>query len=258
MSIRNLRVATRINVSFAALVMLLVAVGAGSLRQMQGMHGSSAEVEGNWLPSIIAISHHDQATWQIRASTLRALASFDTTTAAKLDNEKAELARAGDTYRGYISSPEEQPLHKRFDADLRNYLSLQNPIIEHLSANQLADAEQLVNQKLNEQGHLMNTDLAALTKLNEDGAKNAAPASSSAYQRANLLVGFILAGAVLMALVLVLSRSIVRPLSRAVQVASAAEQQAAVAREVDRSLVNIRDLSRLAVELNAVVASFRL
>lgn len=256
MSIRNLRVATRINVSFAALVMLLVAVGAGSLRQMQGMHGSSAEVEGNWLPSIIAISHLHQATWQIRASTLRALASFDTTTAAKLDNEKAELARAGDTYRGYISSPEEQPLHNRFDADLRNYLSLQNPIIKHLSANQLADAEQLVNQKLNEQGHLMNTDLAALTKLNEDGAKNAAPASSSAYQRANLLVGFILAGAVLMALVL--SRSIVRLLSRAVQVASAAEQQAAVAREVDRSLVNIRDLSRLAVELNAVVASFRL
>lgn len=256
MSIRNLRVATRINVGFAALVMLLVAVGAGSLRQMQGMHGSSGEVEGNWLPSIIAISHLDQATWQIRASTLRALASFDTTTAAKLDNEKSELARAGDTYRGYISNPEEQPLHNRFDADLRNYLSLQNPIIEHLSANQLADAEQLVNQKLNEQGHLMSTDLAALTKLNEDGAKNAAPASSSAYQRANLLVGFILAGAVLMALVL--PRSIVRPLSRAVQVASAAEQQAAVAREVDRSLVNIRDLSRLAVELNAVVASFRL
>lgn len=256
MSIRNLRVATRINVGFAALVMLLVAVGAGSLRQMQGMHGSSGEVEGNWLPSIIAISHLDQATWQIRASTLRALASFDTTTAAELDNEKSELARAGDTYRGYISSPEEQPLHNRFDADLRNYLSLQNPIIEHLSANQLADAEQLVNQKLNEQGHLMSTDLAALTKLNEDGAKNAAPASSSAYQRANLLVGFILAGAVRMALVL--SRSIVRPLSRAVPVASAAGQQAAVAREVDRSLVNIRDLSRLAVELNAVVTSFRL
>ncbi|MBB4820602.1 methyl-accepting chemotaxis protein [Pseudomonas alcaligenes] len=256
MSIRNLRVATRINVGFAALVMLLVAVGAGSLRQMQGMHGSSGEVEGNWLPSIIAISHLDQATWQIRASTLRALASFDITTAAELENEKSELARAGDTYRGYIPSPEEQPLHNRFDADLRNYLSLQNPIIEHLSANQLADAEQLVNQKLNEQGHLMNTDLAALTKLNEGGAENAAPASSSAYQRANLLVGFILAGAVLMALVL--SRSIVRPLSRAVQVASAAEQQAAVAREVDRSLVNIRDLSRLAVELNAVVASFRL
>lgn len=256
MSIRNLRVATRINVGFAALVMLLVAVGAGSLRQMQGMHGSSAEVEGNWLPSIIAISHLDQATWQIRASTLRALASFDTTTAAELDNEKSELARAGDTYRGYISSPEEQPLHNRFDADLRNYLSLQNPIIEHLSANQLADAEQLVNQKLNEQGHLMNTDLAALTKLNEDGAKNAAPASSSAYQRANLLVGFILAGAVRMALVL--PRSIVRPLSRAVPVASAAGQQAAVAREVDRSLVNMRDVSRLAVELNAVVTSFRL
>ncbi|WP_350448512.1 MCP four helix bundle domain-containing protein [Pseudomonas solani] len=253
MSIRNLRVATRINVGFAALVMLLVAVGAGSL---QGMHGSSAEVEGNWLPSIIAISHLDQATWQIRASTLRALASFDTTTATKLDNEKSELARAGDTYRGYISSPEEQPLHNRFDADLRNYLSLQNPIIEHLSANQLADAEQLVNQKLNEQGHLMSTDLAALTKLNEDGAKNAAPASSSTYQRANLLVGFTLAGAALMALVL--PRSIVRPLSRAVQVASAAEQQAAVAREVDRSLVNMRDVSRLAVELNAVVTSFRL
>lgn len=61
-----------------------------------------------------------------------------------------------------------------------------------------------------------------------------------------------------------------------VQVASAAEQQAAVAREVDRSLVNIRDLStqtsagasqtrsssqdlsRLAVELKSAVASFRL
>lgn len=58
--------------------------------------------------------------------------------------------------------------------------------------------------------------------------------------------------------------------------ASAAEQQAAVAREVDRSLVNIRDLStqtsagasqtrsssqdlsRLAVELKSAVASFRL
>ncbi|MCY1463231.1 Methyl-accepting chemotaxis protein McpQ [compost metagenome] len=58
-------------------------------------------------------------------------------------------------------------------------------------------------------------------------------------------------------------------------IASAAEEQAQVAREVDRNLVNIRDLStqtsaganqtsaasqdlsRLAVELNAMVSKFR-
>ncbi|MFE1815226.1 methyl-accepting chemotaxis protein [Metapseudomonas otitidis] len=73
-----------------------------------------------------------------------------------------------------------------------------------------------------------------------------------------------------------ISRTIAAINEQNVMIASAAEEQAAVAREVDRSLINIRDLSaqtaagaqqtsassqdlsRLAVELNRVVSSFRL
>ncbi|MFP5339190.1 MAG: hypothetical protein ACLGIW_11990, partial [Gammaproteobacteria bacterium] len=73
-----------------------------------------------------------------------------------------------------------------------------------------------------------------------------------------------------------IARSITEINERNLLIASASEEQASVAREVDRNLVNIRDLSlqtsaganqtsassqelsRLAVELNSMVSRFRL
>lgn len=55
MSIRNIRVSTRISLGFTGLVLLLMVVGGGSLLQMQRMNTSSAEVHDNWLPSILAL-----------------------------------------------------------------------------------------------------------------------------------------------------------------------------------------------------------
>ena len=93
MMIRSLRVSTRINFGFAVLVTLLMLVGAGSLMQMHQMHDSSEAVDGNWLPSIVAISHMDEATLQLRASTLRALVTYDEATKARLATDEATLQK---------------------------------------------------------------------------------------------------------------------------------------------------------------------
>ena len=226
MLIRSLRVSTRINAGFAVLVTLLMLVGGGSLMQMHQMHDSSQAVDGNWLPSIVAISHMDEATLQLRASTLRALVTFDEAAKARLVTDEATLQKARDTYSKLISSDEEQKLFDRYVEHLRGYLEVRRAVIEHLAAGEREEAESIVTTRLNELGSALSTDLKALIEINEEGARQASTASNSAFQHANLLVWLILAGAVGLAVILalLLSRSIVRPLNQAVEVASQVSQ----------------------------------
>ncbi len=226
MLIRSLRVSTRINFGFAVLVTLLMLVGVGSLMQMHQMHDSSEAVDGNWLPSIIALGHMDEATLQLRASTLRALVTYDEAARNRLAADETALQKARDSYIRMISSDEEQRLFDRYLEDLRSYIDVRGTVVQHLETGDKDGAQSLVTAKLNELGSALSNDLAALIRINEEGAKQASTASTSAFQRANLLVVLILVGAVGLAVILalLLSRSIVRPLNQAVEVASQVSQ----------------------------------
>ncbi|KIV73940.1 Methyl-accepting chemotaxis protein I (serine chemoreceptor protein) [Pseudomonas sp. FeS53a] len=221
MSIRSYRVSTRIGAGFAALVLLLLAVGAGSLWQMGHMDSRSEEVQTNWLPSIIALEDVGMSAMQMRNATLRAYIDYNPQTRQRVMDERTRLAGKEDTYRPLISSPEEKATYERFATARQAYQETQGKIFDMLDAGQKDQALQLVNVVLNQHGGEMTEALQALVELNKKGATSAADASGAAYHEAKFLVLVILGGALGLAIVLavVLSRSVVRPLAQAVGVA---------------------------------------
>lgn len=221
MTIRNLRVSTRIAIAFAGLVVLLLAVGGGSLLQMRAMNNSASEVDGNWLPSILALGQMDVATMHLRASTLRVAVIDNETNRKLLATDRQSLEEAQAQYRPLISSDDEAAGYERFRIALQSYYEGQQRLLDLLAQSRLAEAHDLISQVLNSRGNTLVSELKGLTKLNADGAKAATVSSEKAYDEARLLVLVILVGAVLLAIILalVMSRSIVRPLAQAVEVA---------------------------------------
>lgn len=221
MSIRDFRVSTRIAGGFAGLVVLLLAVGFGSLLQMQRMNGSAEDVDSNWLPSILALGRVDNATMRVRADTLRAAISYGDALRQRIDEDGRSLLQAEEAYRVLISSPAEQATYERYLSARQAYQQTQRQLLELLAAGKQKESDELVSRELNARGAALAQDLEALVQINSEGAKAAAQASRQAYEEARVLVLAILGGALLLAVVLavVLSRSIVRPLTLAVQVA---------------------------------------
>ncbi|HHG4505737.1 methyl-accepting chemotaxis protein [Pseudomonas aeruginosa] len=220
MSIRNIRVSTRISLGFTGLVLLLMVVGGGSLLQMQRMNTSSAEVHDNWLPSILALDELNGASMRVRISTLRAAVRLEADALPRIERERAGLAEAQERYRKLISNSEEQQIYERFAANQQTYIETQNQLLELLKNAKREEADNLIGQ-MSSRATSIASDLEALTKLNSDGATSAAMTSKTAYENAKLMVWLILAGTVALAigLAVLLSRSIVRPLAQAVQVA---------------------------------------
>lgn len=132
MSIRNIRVSTRISLGFTGLVLLLMVVGGGSLLQMQRMNTSSAEVHDNWLPSILALDELNGASMRVRISTLRAAVRLEADALPRIERERAGLAEAQERYRKLISNSEEQQIYERFAANQQTYIETQNQLLELL------------------------------------------------------------------------------------------------------------------------------
>lgn len=169
MSIRSYRVSTRIGAGFAALVLLLLAVGAGSLWQMGHMDEKSEEVQSNWLPSIIALEDVGMSAMQMRNATLRAYIDYNPQTRQRVMDERNTLAGKEETYRPLISSSEEKASYERFAAARQAYQDTQTKIFEMLDAGQKDQALQLVNGVLNQHGGKMTEALQALVQINKQG-----------------------------------------------------------------------------------------
>ncbi|XQE69029.1 methyl-accepting chemotaxis protein [Pseudomonas sp. P3C3] len=207
------------------LALLVLLVGGFSLLQMRQMHQASTEVDENWLPSIMALSDVSQDILRIRAATLRLIVVRDPTilqqNVQRLGELKADLRRAQDRYETLISSPEERAAYKRFEVAQEAYLREQEKIMRHSEADDLDEAIAVASGVLNTHADAMTKALVELTDLNSSGAQQAAEANKAAYERAfTLALSLMLVAVVLTVfLAMLFTRSIVRPLNEAVEVA---------------------------------------
>jgi methyl-accepting chemotaxis protein len=225
MFLRTMKIATRASLGFAVLALLVVLVGGFSLQQMKRMNNAAAEVKYNWLPSVKALNDMGQNILRIRSATLRLVVIREA--AAVKQNEfllnelKNDLAKAQKEYEGLISIDEERLVFERFKAAQSAYMTEQVKVMQFSAQDDIDSAIAVVSGEMNKYDSEMAKLLIDLTNFNEHGAKDAADLSSAVYENALILV-LVLIGAALLAttfLAIVLTRSIVRPLYEAVEVA---------------------------------------
>ena len=225
MSLRNLTIGLRASLFFALMTLLMVALGGFALLQMQRMHSYSDEVDKNWLPAILASNDIGLATSRVRALTLRLLTQESTAdindTLARMQEGKAALDAADGRYEALISSEQERAAYGQFVAARDRYMAQQEVVTDLVKSGRRQAAEDAVSSKLNGYADDMVAKLAELTRLNQQGASAAAGKTSDVYGDSVKMVLALAIASVIATIVLalMLTRSIVGPISQALQVA---------------------------------------
>ncbi|MEO1830479.1 MAG: methyl-accepting chemotaxis protein [Pseudomonas sp.] len=225
MSLRNLTIGLRASLFFALMTLLMVALGGFALLQMQRMHSYSDEVDKNWLPAILASNDIGLATSRVRALTLRLLTQESPAdindTLARMQEGKAALDAADGRYEALISSEQERAAYGQFVAARDRYMAQQEVVTDLVKSGRRQAAEDAVSSKLNGYADDMVAKLAELTRLNQQGASAAAGKTSDVYGDSVKMVLALAIASVIATIVLalMLTRSIVGPISQALQVA---------------------------------------
>ena len=225
MTLRNLNIAPRASLGFGLVALLVLILGGFSLLQMAEMNKQSEQVNQNWLPSILSLGEMNQDVLRLRALTLRLMLNTDETMTrqnlARVEELKGMLGKAQGTYEKLISSAEEKSAYGRFKQAEGNYLQEQSKIVDAIRQSDLDAALAVANGPLNGHADSMAKALVELSEINRVGANAAAEAADAVFASARLwvMVMIALALGLTVILALLLTRSIVAPLTEAVRVA---------------------------------------
>ena len=225
MSIRNLNIAPRAGLGFGLLALMMFGLGAFALMQMSNMREQSDEVDNNWLPSVMAVGEINQDLLRVRALTMRLLINRDPQALAsnesKLNDVKRNLGAAQKRYEALIVLPRERELFDRFQAKEKTYLQHQGEVMALSARNQVPEAVTELNGEMSQMADELAVTLNELLDLNRSNANQATVLARDVFSESRRwVIGMVLVtGVMTIALALLLTRSIVVPLSQSLKLA---------------------------------------
>ncbi|TRO16268.1 methyl-accepting chemotaxis protein [Ectopseudomonas mendocina] len=225
MSLRDLSIAPRAALGFGLVALLVVLLGIFSLMQMGAMREKSNEINVNWLPSVLAIGDVNANVLRLRAITLRLTLNRDS---AQVQNNlrlaeelRSSLGKNQGIYEQLISSAEERAIYDEFKRVEAAYLQEQDRIMEAARQGNFDAAIEVASGSLNQHADDMLQNLGKLTEINRVSALAAGDTVAEVTDSARIwVIGMmIVATLATVVLALLLTRSIVAPLTEAVRVA---------------------------------------
>jgi methyl-accepting chemotaxis protein len=227
MSIRRLNISSRSAIGFGLIGFMVLALGLFALNQMGEMRKQSSEVDQNWLPSLISLSNLNDGMQRTRALTMRMV--ILTSDHARTATKQTLLTLAGDiasmkaAYEKLLTTADEKAAYERFNAAQALYMAEQGKIIELTSQGAREQAIELMNGNIGGHADAMTKALIDLQHINAEEAGHAADRASAAYETAFswVIITIIMAALATVALAMLFTKSIVRPLNQAVEVAEA-------------------------------------
>ncbi|WP_347904851.1 methyl-accepting chemotaxis protein [Pseudomonas purpurea] len=225
MSLRNLNIAPRAGLGFGVLALMVFCLGGFALMQMSNMREQSDEVDNNWLPSVMSVGEMNQDLLRVRALTMRLLINRDPLALAqnvsKINDIKKGLTVAQDRYDKLIVLPEERVLFDRFKLNEKKYLDFQEQVMALSAQGRVEDAIALVNGEMSHLADELSVTLHELVELNRLNANLATELARAVFSSSRVWVGVMIGVTALITigLALLLTRSIVLPLSQSLKVA---------------------------------------
>jgi len=225
MSLRHLNIAPRASLGFAFIALLVVVLGVFAVNRMTLIRQASVDMSSNQLPSVAYLGNLTENVLRMRILSFRvlvnrepaALQEAQTRIAALVD--KVRAAQAG--YAALPSVPEEAALYKTFIGTLDNYLTAQAEMLALSKQDKVDELRTLINTRIKDGTDQMGEQLNKLIALNSAGAKQANVQAGQSYDSAITGIVVVAVAAALLTVLLawLLTRSIVTPLRKAVEVA---------------------------------------
>ncbi|MCW6058948.1 methyl-accepting chemotaxis protein [Pseudomonas syringae] len=225
--LRRFKITLRLVICFAITSLLMVALGAFCLLQMQAIRTQGEAVESGALPSIATADAIAIGLVKLRSETTRLIANADDPGAvinSKINVEQLrnEVEKGFSEYLARVQSGTEhdsivalQDAYKAFMPGLQDQIAL-------IEQNKLDEARMLANTVLSLQGDLMDMQVQLLRELNTQSAAAAVEAAGASYEQTRIIalsaIGLVLVLTLLLAWRL--SVSIIHPLRQALHIAS--------------------------------------
>jgi methyl-accepting chemotaxis protein len=225
MSLRNLNIAPRAFLGFAFIALLVIILGVFAVNRMTTIRQSSLDMGTNQLPSVKFLGTMTENVLRLRILSFRILINREP---AALDEAKTRVAvlmdkvkQAQAAYAVMPAGPEEAALYKAFAATLDSYFAAQAEMMSLSQQNKVDEMRTLINTRIKDGTDLMGEQLNKLIAINGADADQAGREADDSYQQAvsGIIIVSVVAALMTVLLAWLLTRSIVTPLRKAVEVA---------------------------------------
>ncbi|MCU1781777.1 methyl-accepting chemotaxis protein [Pseudomonas sp. 13B_2.1_Bac1] len=225
MSLRNLNIAPRAFLGFAFIALLVIILGVFAVNRMTTIRQSSLDMGTNQLPSVKFLGTMTENVLRLRILSFRILINREP---AALDEAKTRVAvlmdkvkQAQAAYAVMPAGPEESALYKTFAATLDSYFAAQAEMMSLSQQNKVDEMRTLINTRIKDGTDLMGEQLNKLIAINSADADQAGREAEGSYQQAvsGIIIVSVVAALMTVLLAWLLTRSIVTPLRKAVEVA---------------------------------------
>ncbi|WP_192559023.1 methyl-accepting chemotaxis protein [Pseudomonas allokribbensis] len=225
MLLRQLNIAPRAALGFALIAVLVALLGVFALGQMSSIRESEVAVENQWLPSIRGGDEIREIMLRIRTISLRMALDQDPNNVAtyrsQMDTRDKELSEKIAAYDRLVTTPEGQQLYDQFK---KTFAAYRAGIAQSFALAEQGKRDELTKLLLVDMKTVVDGSGKQLNDLADLFAKQVAAESRNSaahYETSRTIVSLFIALAALatVALAMLLTRSIVRPLSAAVDAA---------------------------------------
>ncbi|NCE86772.1 MULTISPECIES: methyl-accepting chemotaxis protein [Pseudomonas] len=225
MSLRHLNIAPRASLGFALIALLVVVLGMFAVNRMTLMRQASADMATNQLPSVTYLGVITENVLRLRILSFRVLVNREAAGLQEAETrigvllDKVKTAQAG--YAVMPAGPEEAALYKTFIVTLDNYIKAQAEMLALSKQGKLDEMRTLINTRIKDGTDQMGEQLNKLIAINVADARQANDDAEQSYQSAiiGVVVVSVVAALLTVCLAWALTRSIVTPLRKAVEVA---------------------------------------
>ncbi|MGA9704162.1 methyl-accepting chemotaxis protein [Pseudomonas sp.] len=225
MSLRHLNIAPRAFLGFAFIALLVVLLGVFAVNRMTQIRQSSIDMSANQVPSVTALGVITENVLRMRILSFRVLVNREPAALQEAETrigvlaDKVKAAQAG--YATLPQGPEEAALYKTFAVTLDNYLKAQVEMLDLSRQGKVDEMRSLINTRIKDGTDQMGEQLNKLVAVNIADAKQADHDAGQSYDSAITGVIAVAVAAALLTVLLawLLTRSIVTPLRKAVEVA---------------------------------------
>ncbi|MBC8998637.1 MULTISPECIES: methyl-accepting chemotaxis protein [unclassified Pseudomonas] len=225
MSLRNLNIAPRAFLGFAFIALLVVVLGVFAVNRMTIIRQASVEMDSTQLPSVTQLAIVTENVLRLRILSFRVLVNRDPAALQEAQTRIGVLVdkvRSGQAkYAALPAGPEERAIYQTFATTLDNYLQAQNQMLELSRQDKVDEMRTLINTRIKDGTDQMGEQLNKLIAINAADAKTASNKAGEHYDSAitGIVIVAVVAALATVLLALLLTRSIVTPLNRAVEAA---------------------------------------
>lgn len=225
MLLRQLNIAPRAALGFALIAVLVALLGVFALGQMSSIRDSEVAVENRWLPSIRGGDEIRELMLRIRTISLRMALDQDPANIAtyrgQMDTRDKELSEKIAAYDKLVDTAEGQQLYDQFK---NTFAAYRTGIAQSFTLAEQGKRDELTKLLLVDMKTVVDGSGKQLNDLADLFARQVAAESEKSaahYETSRTIVTLFIALAALatVALAMLLTRSIVRPLSSAVEAA---------------------------------------